>query len=190
MNMTQVYTAPKDVEVAGSTTLSFVDNLESVTISDLRQKHGFTQVDVARWYPLQSVFNLFNAIAEQYGTQPFVAMGMKIAQQSEFPPEMLGSVLSLAQVLEGWQAHYEANHRGGTLPPTKTVKLADNHYQIVLAPDHAYPFDLVYGMAYGFCRLLLPKGQGFTVYYEDNHSPIKRNSPEDEVIVNITWANT
>lgn len=184
----RIYKAPADVEVAGTTTLSFVDNVSANTIKALREKHDLTTIDVESWYPLQKVFDLFNDIAAEYGTQPFVAMGMKIAEQSEFPPEMLGNALSLAQILEGWQAHYEANHRGGKLPETKTIKVVDNHYQIVLAHNHAYPFDLVYGMAYGFSKLLLPQGTDFTISYDEHYSPIARNEDE-EVIVNIRWAS-
>lgn len=185
----RVYTVAEDVEVAGTTTLSFIENISSNTIDDLRKKHGLIEIDTDSWYPLQKIFGLFNDIAEKYGTQPFVAMGMKIAEQSEFPPEMLGSTVSMAQILEGWQAHYEANHRGGTLPPVETKKVADDYYQLICQPDHLYPFDLVYGMAYGFCKLLLPKGTRFIVAYDEKLNPMLREE-SDGVIVNIKWGES
>jgi|GEM_PF-1517866 len=181
----RIYTAEENIEVAGTTTLSFVENISSSMIDDLRKKHDLVEIDTEKWYPLQRVFDLFNDISEEYGTQPFVAMGMKIAEQSEFPPEMLGSEMSMVQILEGWQAHYEANHRGGTLPPVVTKKVSDNHYQLVLPSNHLYPFDLVYGMAYGFCKLLLPKGTQFTIRYDDEKNPL--SSDDTEVVVNVQW---
>jgi hypothetical protein len=183
----RAYVASPELEVAGSTTLSFIDNISSTTFRPLIERHNLQAVDTTQWYPLQRIFDLFNDIAEQNGTQPFVAMGMKIAQQSEFPPEMLGHELSLVEVLNGWQAHYEANHRGGDLPPVETIKVDDTHYQLILQPDHLYPYDLVYGMAYGFCRLLLPKGSSFKVAYADGHHPHLDMSGDDHVIINVSW---
>ncbi|MEO1287468.1 MAG: hypothetical protein AAFV93_06840 [Chloroflexota bacterium] len=188
MKQARRYIAPEGVEVAGTTTLSFVDNISGDSISEFRSKHGLSNIDTNQWYPLQQVFDLFNDIAQELSTQAFVAMGMKIAEQSEFPPEMLGNELSLVQILEGWQAHYEANHRGGDLPPVETIKVADTHYQLVFAHNHAYPYDLVYGLAYGFCKLLLPKGSQFMVAYDEQLSPMQK-SETDNVIVNITWGD-
>ena len=182
----RIYTADESIEVAGTTTLSFVENISSSTIDDLRKKHGLVEIDTEKWYPLQKVFGLFNDISEKYGTQPFVAMGMKIAEQSEFPPEMLGSTVSMVQILEGWQAHYEANHRGGEYPPVETKKISDDHYQLILKPDHLYPYDLVYGMAYGFCKLLLPQGTDFTVAYDEKLNPMLKEDDQG-VVVDVKW---
>lgn len=183
----RIYVAPEGLEVAGSTTLSFVDNIGSTTFQPLVEKHGLSNINTDQWYPVQTVFDLFNDIVKESGTQPFVAMGMKIAEQSEFPEEMLGHELSLVEVLEGWQAHYEANHRGADFPPVETVKVSDQHFQLVLRPDHIYPFDLVYGMVYGFCKLLLPQETDFNVAYEDGHNPYLNHTADTPIIVNVRW---
>lgn len=184
--MIRRYVCEPSLEVSGPTTLSLVSNLASYSFQPLIEAHHLDQIDPDQWYPVQQVFDLFNALVEQNNenTQPFVAMGMKIAEQSTFPPEMQGKI-TIAMILEGWQAHYQANHRGGTLPPVTTVKLADNHYQLHLRPDHLYPFDLVYRMAFGFCRLLLPDEVDFTVRYLEGHNPHETYS--DSVIVDIAW---
>lgn len=181
----RIYTADPNLEVAGLTTLSFVSNLDSTNYAELIKKHGLENVDTEAWYPLNKVFGLFNDIAAQNrGHAPFVVMGMKITQQSPFPPDMLNG-LTLAGILEGWQEHYEASHRGGTLPPVVTEKLGEQNYRLILQEDHLYPYDLVYGMAYGFCKLLLPRGTNFKVMYDPEHTPY--GDYGDRIIVNVSW---
>lgn len=183
----RTYTCDPKLEVAGMTVTSFIDNLASNNIKELVERHGLDNIDSEKWYPVQKVFDLFNEIVESQSgnTQPFVAMGMKIAEQSEFPPEMKAS-LTLPMILNGWQDHYQANHRGASFPPVETVMVNDKHYQLVCQADHIYPFDLVYGMAFGFCRLLLPKGTDFLVKYDDKHTPY--GDFGDKVIINISWS--
>ncbi|MDX2139864.1 MAG: hypothetical protein SF123_17395 [Chloroflexota bacterium] len=182
----RLYTCDPTLEVAGSTTLSFVNNIATPNIADLVAQHGLDAIDTSRWYPVRQVFALFNDIVqrENGNTQLFVAMGMRIAEQSEFPEEMK-STLTLAGILEGWQAHYTANHRNGTFPPVETIKVDDHHYQLVLDKDHIYPFDLVYGMVWGFCRLLLPTGTKFNIKYDDVHAPFRNYG--DRVIIDVGW---
>ncbi len=184
--MEKRYTCDQRLEVIGVAVLSFVRNMGTDAFDALILKHGFDTVDVDAWYPAQRVFDLFNDVVDSSSgnTQIFVAMGMQIAEQSQFPPEMAES-LTLAMILEGWQIHYQANHRGADLPPVETVKVSDTHYQLVLSPDNLYPADLVYGMAYGFCKLLLPPETYFSVSYDDEYSPY--NDPHGQVIVHISW---
>ncbi len=179
------YTCEPNLQVSGVTLDSMVRNLEAEMIEPVIAEHGLATIKHDEWYPLQIVFDAFNDMMKRYNnTQLFVAMGMKIAEQSEFPPELQGQV-TLPMMLIGWQEHYEANHRGGTLPPVETIQIADNHYQLVLQANHLYPFNLVYGMVYGFCRLLLPEGTYFVVEYDDVHTPY--GDYGDKVIINITW---
>jgi hypothetical protein len=182
----RTYVAPEGLAVSGTTTLSFVENVGSGEFEDLIAKHNLNNIDTEKWYPVQQVFDLFNDMTERAGGigQVFVAMGMKIAEQSDFPPE-LKQELTLIGILEGWQEHYAVNHRGADLPPVTTKKLGDSHYQLVLRPDHLYPYDLVYGMAYGFCKLLLPKGTKFVVKYADDFNPYKGYS--QGVVIDVSW---
>jgi len=181
----RTYTADPALEVSGLTTLSFVNNLDSSSFAELISKHGLEEIDTEAWYPLNKVFGLFNDIAaENRGSSPFVAMGMKIAEQSPFPPE-LRNQLTLTGILEGWHDHYEASHRGGTLPEVLTEKVDDQHYKLILPANHLYPFNLVYGMAYGFCRLLLPQGTNFKVKYDETHTPY--GDYGDKVVIHVSW---
>lgn len=183
--MTKRYTCDPNLETNGLAVLSFVNNLGTEDIQPLIEKHNLVDIDPDQWYPAQQVFDLFNDVVDKHGGyQVFIAMGMQIAEQSEFPPEMR-ETLTLAMILEGWQEHYQANHRGAFLPPVETVKVSDKHYQLVLRPDNLYPPNLVYGMAYGFCKLLLPSGTPFLVQYDDHLVTYADNG--EQVIVNVSW---
>lgn len=185
-NMRKIYQAAPEIEIAGSAAISMVDNLISEDISHLIEEHGLANIDVDDWIPAQQMFDLFNDVVDHGGsTQAFVAMGMRIAEQSEFPPEMLQQ-LTLQAMMEGWNDHYQANHRGGHVPPTETVKLSETAYELHLkGEEHLYPYDVTYGMIYSFCKRLLPDGADFRVYYDEEYDPYEDWT--NGVIIHVEW---
>ena len=183
--MNKIYQSPPNIELAGSAAKSMVDNMASQHVEDLIEKHGLENIQLDDWIPLQPMCDFFNDVVEKGGSgQAFVAMGMKIAEQSEFPPEMRES-LTLPMMLEGWDSHYQANHRGGTLPRVETVQKSDTSYELHLPEAHVYPYDLAYGMVYSFCKMLLPPDTNFSVTYDPDHTPYENWS--DGVIIRVVW---
>lgn len=188
--MEKVYSANPKVEVAGSAAKSMVDNLITPDIEHLVRKHHLDDIQLDSWVPLSNLCNLFNDVAGTMGggaTQAFVAMGMKIAEQSEFPPEMLQN-LTMPIMMMGWDDHYKANHRGATLPAIQTVQISDTVYELHMpGEEHPYPYDMTYGMAYGFCRRLLSRRElnNFVVEYDKDHSP--QSDWTEGVILRVKW---
>ncbi|MDX2162400.1 MAG: hypothetical protein SF162_13820 [bacterium] len=184
----KVYACDANLKVFGATALSFIDNIGADTYRALAKAQGLGDIDRESWVPLQPIFDLFNQVVEMDtgSTQSFVAMGLRIAEQSAFPPELQND-RTLIGILEGWMSHYAANHQGAPLPPVTTHRISDQHYELHLLPEHLYPYDLVYGMAYGFCRLLLPAGSHFSVTYKANHSPYEDDAQEKTIIVSVRW---
>ena len=186
--MEKVYGADPATEIAGSAAKSMVDNLSTPDIKTLIVKHGLDKIELTDWVPLHKMCDLFNDVAaSQAGgaSQTFVVMGMRIAEQSEFPPEMLEH-LTVPVMVMGWDDHYKVNHRGGTLQAIVPKKISETQYEIhMVGLAHPDPYDMTYGMVYGFCRKLLPKGTKFTVSYDEVHSPY--NQWQDGVILKVQW---
>ncbi|MEO0565496.1 MAG: hypothetical protein AAF125_25540, partial [Chloroflexota bacterium] len=170
----KIYTADPSVDVAGSAAKSMVDNLATSDIQDIIERHGLGDIQPGDWVPLHEMCGMFNdaeAILGGGAAQVYVAMGMKIAEQSEFPSEMLES-LTMEVMLMGWNDHYKANHRGAQLADVASHKISDTSFELHFPADgYPYPYNLAYGMAFGFCKKLLPKGINFKVEYDDVHSP-------------------
>lgn len=131
---------------------------------------------------------LFNDVTQDEGadaSRAFVAMGTRIAEQSEFPPEMREN-LTLPMMLMGWNDHYQVNHRGGTLEPVVPKQVSETEFELHLPGDgYPYPYDITYGMVFGFCRMLLPDGQKYRVAFDDPQAVY--NNWQNGVILRITW---
>lgn len=181
----RTYTCDPDLEIIGSTVLSIVDNLASKSLEDIAIKHGLVNIQMDEWYPAQKVFDFFTEVERELGPQTFVAMGMKVAEIGEYPPDLATKEDTLRNLLEGWAEFYTAHHRGADFPNAKTVKLSDTHYHVHFKHDNLYPFNFPYGIAYGFAKILLPKGKPFTVRYLDGHSPDEID--QEDVIIEIKW---
>ncbi|MEL6404324.1 MAG: hypothetical protein AAFR81_08155 [Chloroflexota bacterium] len=140
------------------------------------------------WVPLQSLCDLFNEFYESApgnAEQAFVAMGMRIAEQSEFPPEMKEQ-LTLPIMLMGWDDHYQANHRGGHLPPVRTKQISETSYGLhVPGNEYPYPYNVTYGMIFSFGKMLLPAGTHCNVSYDEKRSPY--DTWENGVIIKVSW---
>lgn len=177
-----------DVEIAGLAAKSMVDNLETPQIKSLVERVGLDDIRANQWVPMEQMVQLFDMIdqAKSSSTQAYVAMGMRIAEQSEFPPEMLKDLTMETMIME-WDTHYRINHRGGNLPEIKSVQTGETSYELHMEPPqrHPYPYDMTYGMVYAFCRRLLPKGTNAVVKYDDMKSPY--NDPSNGVVLQVSW---
>ena len=180
----RVYKCDPELKTAGVTMLAYIDNIHGEIYKPLLAKYGIEEIDPDGWYPVQYICDVFNDIVKNGdASSSFIALGMQIAEQSVFPPELEKPTMPM--MLLGWNDHYVANHKDGDLPPVETVRLGDQDFQLVLHPDHIYPFDLVYGLAWGFCKQLLPPNTEFKVSYDEKYSPYVENA--EKVVISITW---
>lgn len=181
----RVYTCEPGTEVSGEVLLGVINNIRSDQFMPYLEVKGLTDVQPHHWYPLEKLMDIFNEMTKRGGdSSNFVALGMAIATYSVMPEGAESP--TMVQMLEVWNDHYQINHRSGKISQVQTVKVHDKHYQLVLEVAHTYPHDLVYGLAYGFCRKLLPSGTTFTVRYDDEYKPSNPNA--DKIILHVEWA--
>lgn len=170
-------------EVIGQAMLSYIDNLQAEVMRPLMEKYHLVDIQRDQWYPLLPWLHCINELAHLPSfSSNMVAVGLKVVEYAVTPPEMQDA--TLAQMLEGWNIHFHANHRNGDVGQITTIKIDDTHYKTI--HEHIYPDDMNYGLAFGFARTLLPKDARFTVWYED---PIYRldYGGADKTVIHVKW---
>ncbi len=172
----------ESIEVIGQAVLSYVDNIEAYNIAPLLAENGISDIQPDQWYPLLSVLNTLNQLTTMPNlTTNFVAVGLRIAENMVLPPELVNAHVS--EILMLWDDLYHLQHRGGEIGYVKVEKISETHYKTI--HKHLYPDDLVYGLAYGMCRVFLPKDATFTVEYDKDTKRLDEGG--DFTIVHVKW---
>lgn len=170
-------------EVSGEVVYGMAHNLRAESFGPFLKAHNLTEIDPGAWYPIRYLMDIFEQM-EQDSTS-FVALGMSIAEHSIMPEGL--EAPSMTDMLLAWNEHYQVNHRGGKVSVVETHKINDEHYILELPANHTYPFDLVYGLLYGFCRKLIPRDVLWTVAYDEHENPHKENA--EKVLIHVTWGD-
>jgi hypothetical protein len=145
------------VEVMGAAVLSIVGGMDVVRPRALQilEESGIAPLDAARWYPQQRVLNVFKAVFETVGPQTVRAIGRKIPETAEFPPELD----SLEMALRSIDVAYRMNHRGAEhMGSYRYEQLGARHAQ--LACHNPYPCDMDMGLIEGVAMRFRPKDSG------------------------------
>lgn len=173
---------PPQAEVIGQVMMSYIDNIQAEEIRPLLEKYGVVNIEPEAWYKLQPWLNVINELSKQPNfTSNMVAVGLKVAEYAVMPPEMKDVTLDM--ILMGWNEHFYVNHRNADLGHITTEKVADKHY--LMTHCHVYPDDLSYGLAYGFARIMLPKGTQFEVWYDKDY--IRLDHGGDKTLLHVQW---
>lgn len=177
------YTCDPGMEVSGQVLGAYLDNVQAHIIEPIFKKHGMTDPDPEKWYPLQPVLDLLKELSEgPNGRANLTAIGVKTAEYGVQPEDMIAAPLPF--VLENWEAHMYSNMRKGDAGRIITEKVHDKFYKVT--QQNLFPDDFCYGLAYGFCRSRLPLGTNFRVWYEDYDNRID-NGGGDKTVICIQW---
>ncbi len=121
------------IEVNGATILSIIKGMGVFTKSayDILEEAGLKNIkdDVNKWYSQELWLNAFKIIAEKTDDRTLYAIGLKIPESAEFPPDIDTVPKALASI----DIAYHMNHRktgGDTLCNPLTQKLSEGigHY--------------------------------------------------------------
>jgi len=172
-------------EVNGYSLLGFSQCLRKEVVQPLLEAHGLANIDPAGWYPVQDWLDVLNDLAEERPGQAmfdFVAVGMKVAETTQYPPEFKG--LPLPKIFTiGNEQFRSLQHRGGDVGEIVLEVVGSKH--VIQKVRTAYPDDFWYGLFYGFTRLFLPPGTHFTLYY-DPEIP-RRDEGGEWTLIHVTW---
>jgi hypothetical protein len=169
-------------EVIGQNVLGFVECTNSDRILPHLEKHGLSEVDPERWYPLQNWLDVLNELDGDDGAMfDFVSIGLKIAETAIYPPEVekmpfADFVMMIPQV-------YLMQHRNGDAGEERAERLSDQHLRLIMRTP--YPDDLAYGVVWGMARRFLPEGTQFLIAYNDTEP--RRDLGGEYTVLDISW---
>jgi len=170
-------------EVIGAAMLSYIHNLRQEEIRPLLEKYEVANIEPDHWYPLEPWLQAINELSRRKNfDEMMVAVGMQVAEYAISPED--AEYLTPADWLQGWNEHFQTNHRNGDVGKIVTQKVADNHYRTI--HRHVYPDALNYGLAYAFVKKLLPMNTVFSVQYEDIFHRLDYGGADETVIV-VKW---
>ncbi|MFN8376003.1 MAG: hypothetical protein U0694_24410 [Anaerolineae bacterium] len=170
-------------ETIGASLVDFVQYADPKLMTPIVEKHGFTKIDPARWYPLQAWLDVLTDVAHSPGGwQTLVAIGQKVGAALPMPPE----VNTLEQALLGAKYSLPLSHRGGYVGEVDARVMNDRHIQLIqLLP---YPDNTAYGTFYGLSRRFL-QGQKHALTIHSNQAGKNRypRRDSDPLILDIQW---
>lgn len=170
-----------DSQAIGSSLLGFIRCVRHEVMQPYLEKHGLTDIDPKKWYPVQTWLDVLGDLSEERRGESmfdFVSVGMGIAEVIPLPPEYSSLPFGEALAASGGSG-YKMNHRGDVGEHT-VKKEGDKHFIITIRTP--YPDDLLYGVYYGLARRFLPSGRHFTLRYDEK---ARRDKGADVTIMHL-----
>ncbi len=179
--MTHYLAFDPNSEMSGLSVQSFVRNILHEDIAEILVRHGLNEIDPQKWYPVQKLLDVFSEVAAEGSntSQVFVSVGMGAAELGYAAmPAQAKAKLTLEAFLSAYGNRLNELHRGN-VGYIQYEKIADGHY--VMTWKIPYPDDVMYGVFYGFTRLLRPSDKAFVLEY-DRDQPSSDNGGEMTVL--------
>ncbi len=163
--------------------MGIVKSVMSAEYLPLIKKYGYHDLNPAGWYPLQVFLDFLSELFKMPNqTLNLVAIGMSIAETALMPPELKNP--TFAEMVEGWNAHYQANFRNGDVGRKTTIKLGDQHYKVI-NEGTKMPDDMEYGVLYGFARRFLPPDTQFEIWFDEDVSNMDNGG--QQTVLHVSW---
>lgn len=176
-------TCDPNLEIRGDALLSLLQNLRAENVAPYLGQFNLTDIHTDAWYPTRDFLDLLNELDRASGhVLDYVAIGLSLAETAYMPPELEQAPFS--EMLEGWDDHYQANHRNADIGHKVTKKISDRHYTITLGS--IYPDDMEYGVVYGFAKRFLPPGTPFTVWYDEDIQRLDEGG--EQTVIHVRWS--
>ncbi len=162
--MTQFQVFENGVQVNGVSVLVIVKGMEHFKKKALQilEENGIKNPKPVEWYLQQSLLNAFKAISEDIGPHALYAIGTKVPENAEFPPD----INSLEKALESIDTAYHMNHRGGKIGNYNLHKSPDGAFQLTC--NNPYPCEFDRGIIEGIARKFTPKWHYLIVKHDDS----------------------
>jgi hypothetical protein len=194
--MVQFKAFARDVEVNGEAVLSVVDGMGMFRTRALNilAKHGISEPKAGEWYPQQAFLDSFRAISETIGTVTLAAIGRKIPDNANFPPDLD----DIEKALKGIDVAYHMNHRLAEEPlfNPRTGKMREGigHYgyeriaekEVRMVCNNPYPCDFDRGIIEAMAQRFKPAGCLFVNVRHDDAAPCRKKGA-DSCTYHVEW---
>ncbi|MEM9950526.1 MAG: hypothetical protein AAF846_02905 [Chloroflexota bacterium] len=159
-----------EVEVYGQTVMSFLSGLKDEVIPVLKE-FDLYPLEADQWYPQTQVLGAYEALNER-DFMNLVAVGMKIPDQAEWPPE----VVTVHDALGSLDVVYNMNHRGGEIGEYRYEKTGERSG--IMFCHNPYPSDFDYGLVYRIVQKFRGADSTDMLVKRDESKPSRRNGGE------------
>jgi len=152
------------VEVNGETVFAIVDGMGSFRQSALHilAENNIPDPKAGFWYSQQNWLNAFNGISERIGPKTLHAIGQKIPENAQFPPE----IDSIEKALGAIDVAYHMNHRGGDIGSYHFASTGPRSAKLVCT--NPYPCDFDNGIITAMEKRFAPGGSVPKVRHDDS----------------------
>jgi hypothetical protein len=116
---------------------------------------GKATVDLDRWYPLEPVLAVFDAVLVDVGANTMFEIGRSIPRYAQFPPDINDAFSALASANIAYHMNHRKNGRLMFDPATGQLQSGIGEFRIVSKPgvqpvvvesDNVYPCELRHGL--------------------------------------------
>lgn len=194
--MAQFVAFADDVEVEGQTVYAVIDGMGAFRryAEAILAQHGITNLVPDAWYPQQAWLDAFRTISERIGDNTLYAIGRKIPENVQFPPD----IQSLEQALQSMDVAYHMNHRrnGRVLfdPTTGAMAEGIGHYgyelleprRIRMLCNNPYPCDFDRGIIAAMAERFKPPSALVLRVEHDSHAPCRKQGA-DSCTYTVRW---
>lgn len=181
--MTDKYQAfDPNVEIMGAMMLAFAQCANNDSTLPLLAKHGLTDIQPDRWYPVQAWLDVLSDIVNTGGdVYDLIAIGKRIGEISPLPP----TVKTVVDALPTLGMSFAGVHRNGNAGTVVVRKITDEHWEI----DHhtPWPDELMFGAAFGIVYRFLSSAHNMRV--SSNMATVQRfpRESDEHLIVTVQW---
>lgn len=180
--MTQLKAFAPNVEVNGETVLSILDGMGIFKHEGIRilADNNIPNPQPGQWFKQQDWLNAFKTIAEKVGPKTLRAIGRKIPENAQWPPQ----VDTLEKALGSVDMAYHMNHRNGDIGFYKYESPGGNKGRMVC--KNPYPCDFDRGIIESVCRKFKPPSVPRVKVTHDDAQPCRQKGA-DSCTYLIEW---
>lgn len=170
-----------NVEVTGQSALSVIEAAKrlGIDIIPLLTQYGLHPIEADQWYDQQAYLNVYQELAQR-SVQNLVAIGIKVPDIAEFPPN-INSIDDALQLLD--QA-YQMNHRGGEIGHYYYERTGERSAKMIC--HNPYPSHFDYGLIYRIVQKYRPEDSSEFLVELDAMAP-NRTKGADSCTYLIQW---
>ncbi|PKL40814.1 MAG: hypothetical protein CVV44_04185 [Spirochaetae bacterium HGW-Spirochaetae-1] len=186
------------INVNGASIMSVIKGMGAFAKSaqDILKDAGLSVVkdDPDSWYPQQSWLDAFKVLSEKTGQKTLYAIGLKIPESAQFPPQ----IDSVEKALDSIDIAYHMNHKnaaGQVMFDPQTGKLIEGigHYRFqpgsepgkgIMICENPYPDEFDRGIIFAMAKRFAPGG--FVKVDYDESKPTRTKGSNSTVFI-VTW---
>jgi hypothetical protein len=172
-----------NVEVNGETIQAVIEGMGAfkATAHRILAKQGIVNPEPGEWYSQQALLNALAVISDKLGTEALYDIGLKIPENSLFPPD----IDSLDKAVNSLDSAFQMNHRGGIIGHYHLGTVRETSFEIIC--ENSYPCDFDKGLMVALCSHFRPKGSDdFASVVHDDKKPCRKRGADSCTYI-LTW---